>query len=95
MTYSEIQRLVFDTALELSSRGPGWAQERTVLNEVRNQIDRADDQTQQLVLTCWHDLFRTGRLSWGYNLDYPNSPFFHVPAHDLDRDHVLAEAVKS
>jgi hypothetical protein len=95
MKYTDIKKLVFDTALELSRRGPGWAQERPVLNEVRHRIGFADDQTQQLVLTCWHDLFRTGRLSWGYNLDNPNAPFFHVPSDDAERDMQVAESARS
>ncbi len=30
------------------------------------------------ILTQWHELFRTGYLAWGYNLDNPSAPFFHI-----------------
>jgi hypothetical protein len=40
--------------------------------------DRLDDKTQQAILNAWHDLFLEKRLAWGFNLDNPNSPFFHV-----------------
>src|SRR5580693_5339983 len=29
--------------------------------------------------TCWHELFQEGTLSWGYDLDNPDAPFFHIP----------------
>jgi hypothetical protein len=35
---------------------------------------------EQVVLGCWHELFREDRLAWGYNLDNPGDPFFHIPA---------------
>ena len=40
---------------------------------------RIDLDLQQAILTCWHDLFRDGALSWGYDLDNPDPPFFHIP----------------
>ena len=42
-------------------------------------IERLDLDIQQAILTCWHDLFREGTLSWGYDLDNPDPPFFHMP----------------
>ncbi|MGH7171465.1 MAG: hypothetical protein ACRELF_12170 [Gemmataceae bacterium] len=44
-----------------------------------------NESVEQLILTCWHDLFRLGWLSWGYNLDNPDTPFFHVPQPDTQR----------
>ncbi len=35
-------------------------------------------QTEQAILTIWHDLFRTGYLAWGHNISNPNPPFCHV-----------------
>ena len=35
-------------------------------------------QTEQALLTIWHDLFRTGYLAWGLNLSNPNPPHCHV-----------------
>ena len=33
---------------------------------------------QRALLTAWHDLFRKGHLSWGYDLSNPNHPFCHT-----------------
>ena len=33
---------------------------------------------QQAILTQWGELFRTGLLAWGLNLNNPNPPFFHL-----------------
>ncbi len=91
LTYSQLKELVFETAKDLYVRGPGWAQERAVLHEVFQKIggrhtNERYDEMQQRILTCWHDLFRRGELSWGLNLDNPNSPFFHVPTREIERE---------
>jgi hypothetical protein len=78
-----LKRLVLDTAVELASRGPGWAQESVVLREVARRLSDqrpVDLPAQQSILSAWHDLFLDRKLSWGYDLDNPNSPFFHVPS---------------
>jgi len=31
-----------------------------------------------MILNAWHDLFAERKLAWGYDLDNPSSPFFHV-----------------
>jgi hypothetical protein len=30
------------------------------------------------LLTAWHDLFRKGILAWGFDVDNPAAPFFHL-----------------
>ena len=100
LTYSQLKALVFETAKELFQRGPGWAQERAVLHEVFEKIGGRlptgrYDELQQRILTCWHDLFLSGELSWGLNLDNPNSPFFHVPVRETERESELAPMRKS
>ncbi len=86
--YSKLLEKVFQIAKELASRGPGWAQQNTVLSEVAKQVPgaRIDQNVQQRILTCWHDLFRLGRLSWGHNIDNPDAPFYHVPNPESHRD---------
>jgi len=65
---------------ECLSRGPGYAQEGVVLREVGERLRiLGDNAAQQKLLTLWHDLFREGVLSWGYDIDNPNAPFFHKP----------------
>ena len=64
--------------------------QRVVLNEVAEKYTSApftlpELKLQQEMLTCWNDLFLDGLLSWGYDLDNPDPPFFHVPDPDRPR----------
>lgn len=86
MTHEELKQVVFDTAATLARQGPGWAQESAVLREVAKRLQPqlgTDLAGQQAILTAWHDLFFEKKLSWGYNLANPNSPFFHVPGDEI------------
>jgi hypothetical protein len=82
MSEKEIKELVWQAASEAASNGPGFAQEGVVLRQIRNHLrergTRPDLAIQQQILDAWHDLFVEKRLGWGYDLDNPNSPFFHV-----------------
>lgn len=52
-----------------------------ILDRVERELnlrERDDVSEQQALLTFWHDLFRTGYLSWGYNIDNVESPFCHL-----------------
>lgn len=59
-------------------------QEESTIREVARRLDiqvgRTATETEQQVLTVWHDLFRTGILAWGHNLVGNNRthPFFHL-----------------
>lgn len=82
--YVSLKQKVLDAAMQCARRGPGYSQQRPVLDEVAsaaggNMYTRLDLDLQQAMLTCWHDLFREGTLSWGYDLDNPDPPFFHIP----------------
>lgn len=93
MKYSELKKLVYKTAVDIAAQGAGWAQERPLLHEVSQRVQNGSDlRMQQYILTCWHDLFMEGRLSWGYNIDNPNAPFFHVPPADEERDQSLSKS---
>ncbi len=77
----KLRGLILTKALALVERGAGWAQESVVLREVAKATGaRASLADQQAILSAWHELFREGKLCWGYDLDNPNRPFFHVPA---------------
>ena len=87
MEYNKLLDEVYETAVRCAKRGAGYSQQRVVLDEVaRKLFDRdpfitpSNVEQEQNILTCWHDLFREGRLSWGYDLNNPDAPFFHVPA---------------
>ena len=81
MDQARLRDIILDAARTCYDQGPGWAQEGVVLREIaeRHREIRDDLERQQEVLTCWHKLFNEGKLSWGYNLDTPNAPWFHFP----------------
>jgi hypothetical protein len=86
VNYADLLELVFNVSTEMLERGPGWAQQSSVLQEVARRVPNSGEpRVQQQILTCWHDLFREGRLSWGLNLDNPDAPFFHIPVADPQR----------
>jgi hypothetical protein len=83
MNEQEIRKIVWQVASDSAAHGPGWAQEGVVLRAIGDQIGsnragRLDTRTQQAILNAWHDLFLEKKLAWGFDLDNPNSPFFHV-----------------
>lgn len=49
----------------------------SILRNAGEKIGRSK-QSQEALLTAWHDLFRTGYLAWGSDLANPNPPFFHL-----------------
>ena len=82
--YKELKEKVLVAAKACAKRGPGYSQQRPVFDMVASETaggvyTRLDLDLQQAILTCWHDLFREGTLSWGYDLDNPDPPFFHIP----------------
>jgi hypothetical protein len=84
--YETLKQKLFEAARKCAVRGPGYAQRRPVLDQVASDLGGGrfahaplDLDMQQAILTCWHDLFREGSLSWGYDLDNPDFPFFHIP----------------
>ncbi len=82
----QIQKVLLEVARKCASQGPGFAQESVVLREAAEQLKIQSDMqsdrdltAQQRLLNAWHDLFRTGKLYWGYDIDNPGQPFFHFP----------------
>lgn len=66
-------------ARTVASSVPSSLQQVSLLNEARNRLGyRLTPEEEQALLTAWYDLFRTGHLSWGYNLNNPEPPFCHV-----------------
>ena len=60
----------------------GSLQQGTILQEVERRVGWSRSRNgQEAILTYWYDLFRTGILSWGYNLSNPNPPFCHLTSH--------------
>lgn len=76
----DLESTILEVARRYYDRGPGFAQESVVLREIAARLSADSLAEQQQILTCWHRLFQQGKLSWGYDLDNPNRPFFHFPA---------------
>ena len=57
----------------------GGLNQTGILHEATQRFKpRLTPQEEQALLTAWYDLFRSGHLSWGYNLNNPDPPFCHV-----------------
>ncbi|MEX2527032.1 MAG: hypothetical protein WEA09_05280 [Gemmatimonadota bacterium] len=79
MKGKEIRRILLEIVAERDGE-PGTLQAGSVLQEAGRRLadGRLELGQQQALLTAWYDLFCTGLLSWGYNLQNPNPPFVHT-----------------
>ena len=85
MDPKQIETVLLQVAKEFYDEGPGWAQESPLLRMVaeRSKVGRDDVRNQQRILNIWQQLFRDGKLYWGYDLDNPSAPFFHLAEPEL------------
>ena len=89
-TPTDIRELILTVAREQQPKRPIDAslQEGTLFREVSEQLRlHLSQETEQEILTQWHELMRTGYFAWGFNLNNPNPPFFHI----TDRGHRAVE----
>jgi hypothetical protein len=80
---NSIRNVLLETIAELQPRqggyDPGSLQSSSVLRAVIGKLGaRRDEAVEQAVLAQYQELFRTGYLAWGLNLDNPGPPFFHI-----------------
>jgi hypothetical protein len=80
MIATDMKQELMEVAKECLAKGPGYSQVYVVLREAAKKLKIADDnlEDQQTLLTCWNDLFRSGVLAWGHDIDNPTEPFFHI-----------------
>ena len=81
LTEQSVKELVWERAKEFAEKGAGYAQEGVVMRQIADELGirrTAELEIQQWILDAWHDLFGTKKLGWGFNLDNPNSPFYHL-----------------
>jgi hypothetical protein len=78
----QIREHVREIAVEMAERGPGYAQEGVVLREARGRLEPENLKQEQMILESWQQLFARGELAWGYDLDNPSTPFFHLVQHE-------------
>ena len=80
---ADIRETLLKVVHDMQPKGPldGSLQQGSVLNEVSTRLNIVHNAELELaVLALWGDLFRTGYLSWGFNLSNPSPPFFHITA---------------
>src|SRR6185369_6558113 len=54
-------------------------QSDTILQDIAYKLGIINDHdSERALLTMFHDLFRTGYLAWGYNVQNTRPPFFHI-----------------
>ena len=78
MAIADMKQTLLDSAKSAIKQGPGYAQEAVVLRDAAEKLRPGSLKEQQELLTQWHELFLGGQLAWGYDLDNPNAPFFHL-----------------
>lgn len=72
-----IRKVLLEVINEYANRGPNF-QSNSILSEASMRLGLKGIENEQALLTLWYDLFRTGHLSWGYNLSNPDAPFCHL-----------------
>jgi hypothetical protein len=78
--HAPLGEVLLKIARDCIEEGPGMAQEMVVLRKAAEELNVGNDlKEQQRLLTAWQNLFRTGQLSWGYDVGNPSAPFFHLP----------------
>lgn len=91
---TDLKAELLRVAKEMYESGPGFAQESVVLREAAERLRIADEERyegdpyvprspellerQQEMLRVWHRLFHDGDLVWGYDIDSPGPPSFHL-----------------
>lgn len=78
MDGNAIRKALLEVLAEHHRQGPGFFQSKSVTNAVRRKLNIQGTEDEQVVLTLFHDLFRTGQLAWGYDLANPDAPFMHL-----------------
>lgn len=73
-----IRELLLEVVKEFSTK-EGHFQQNVILKEAAHRLGIARERdSEQALLTAWHDLFRNGHLAWGFDLSNPDSPFCHT-----------------
>jgi hypothetical protein len=77
---SDIRATLLEIIQRLNPSHPTQSlQAGPILWEAADQLGiRGQPVAEQALLTEWQNLFRTGYLSWGFNISNPDPPFFHV-----------------
>lgn len=73
-----IRKVLLDVIAEYNTVDSSF-QSGSVLNEAARRLDiHYSKDAQQALLTMWHDLYRSGHISWGFDIANPEPPFCHL-----------------
>jgi hypothetical protein len=76
MNADELRNKLLKAIQTAARANPHTLQALNVLGSFRSEFQSTEQE--QALLTVWQDLFRTGYLAWGHNLNNPDPPFFHL-----------------
>ena len=79
MNIDSLRNTLYEVMQERSGE-PGRFQTVPILNDVSERAGLRGVEQEQLLLTIWHDLVRTGYVAWGYDVVNANPPFCHLTA---------------
>ena len=75
-----IRETLLEIATQFDKEGPGFAQEGVVMREAKDRLQPRGLDDEEAILDEWQKLFQSGQLIWGYNLDNPGRPWYHLPS---------------
>jgi hypothetical protein len=81
MNIDEARRLILEAVKQASNPHERRVDLGMVIQVLQQQQRYRGLDEEQLLLTAWYDLFRTGVLSWGYNFTNSGMQFAHVTEH--------------
>ena len=74
-----IRKILLEVVAEVSIGNSRTLQANRVFSLVRRRLPiHENSETDLALLDLWHDLFRTGLISWGTSTSNPDPPFFHL-----------------
>lgn len=75
---NQIRKVLLEVIDEFSKKGPPFTS-NSILVKAEEKLGFASArENAEALLTSFYDLFRTGHLSWGYNLSNPDPPWSHL-----------------
>jgi hypothetical protein len=77
---SDVRTILLEVIQEQNPKNDNQnLQSGTILSTAAQRLGLRHNNTQeQLLLTEWYELFRTGYMAWGFNIQNPNPPFCHL-----------------
>lgn len=74
-----MRQALLEAVNEASRRDESSFQTGVILGRAAVRLRIRDNlQSEQALLTMWHDLFRQGMIAWGYNIQNSQPPFCHL-----------------